>query len=196
MRGSQLARVLAEIIIQKPELDTGLKLHLSKWVKSALMKGATLATMREISGVAGPEFISWYLEQQVGKDLVSLTKKFDPHLPDCKDRSPAFLLAHLNRLCAGEIEPSAKPERVGNAGRARTKTKPVEEIFALRNSQQRRMELEKLTPNQLKAAIKKHDLGVSGLSGKPTKIEMIEHIQAMLASGWPSTGTALDQSKY
>jgi hypothetical protein len=72
----------------------------------------------------------------------------------------------------------------------------VDEVFQLSNAMERRGELEKFSPKELKAAIKKHDLGLGGLSSRPTKVEMIEHIEETLASGSLSPATALDESKY
>jgi hypothetical protein len=196
MRGSQLAKALADITNRKPELDLDLREHLRKWVKSTLMKGATLESLRTMQEVAGAAFIAWHLEQQAEKDLAALTKKLDPYLPDTKSRGTQYLRSHLAQLCAKQIEPAAKPERPAAGGRGAPRGRAVEEIFRLGNSLQRRMELEKLSPAELKAAIKKHDLGIGGLSSKPSKVEMIEHIQATLAAGWPCAATALDESKY
>jgi len=58
------------------------------------------------------------------------------------------------------------------------------------------MELEKLSAAALKSGVRDHKLDSSSLSSKPSKLELIEHIQATISAGWPSDTRALDESKY
>lgn len=66
----------------------------------------------------------------------------------------------------------------------------------LPNGLQWRMELEKLSAAALKSGVRDHKLDSSSLSAKPSKLELIEHIQATISAGWPSDTRALDESKY
>src|SRR5258706_1924022 len=171
MQGVQLARALANIVSKRQELDQQLKEHLSKWVKSTLSKNATLEQLRGMSTAAGPEFIAWSLGEQSETELLKVAKRLDPHLSDTRSRGANALRSHLMELIAGAVQPSAAPIRTPrgrNNGRA---TEPsVEAIFQIASPQQRRMELEKLSPAQLKAAIRNNSLDGSSLSSKPTKV--------------------------
>jgi hypothetical protein len=104
------------------------------------------------------------------------------------------LRSHLGALIGGRIEPSqkAKPSK----SRPKANANPIDEVLKLHNSLQRRRELEKLSPVELKSAIKRYDINVGSLSSKPSKVEMIEHIQAAMAAGWPAPRSVLDDSKY
>jgi hypothetical protein len=190
MNGPQLARALVNIISKRPELEKAFLDHLSKWVKSSLMKGPTLDGLRGMRDAAGPEFIAWHLGRQPAEGLVTLAKKLDPHLPDLKGRGAADLRSHLEALIAGRTQPTPKP------GRPAKKTRAAEEILRLANTSERRAEWKKLSPAELKAAIKNHHLDMGSLSRKPSKTEMIEHIEATIAEGWPRPRSVLDNSRY
>lgn len=197
MNGSQLARALSGIISQRPDLEKGFQEYLTKWVRSTLMKGPTLEGLRQIRSAAGDAFVSWHLSGLTEKDIAMLAKKLDPHLTSLQSRGAGALRSHLLALADGEIEPSpklakAKPSKLASKDGAR----PIDQVLKLNNSLQRRSELEKLSTGQLKAAIKDYDINVGSLSRKPSKIEMIEHIQAAIAAGWPSPRSVLDDSKY
>jgi len=58
------------------------------------------------------------------------------------------------------------------------------------------MEWKKLSAAELKAAIKSHNLDFNGLRSKRSKLEMIEHIEATIAEGWPRPRSVLDYSRY
>jgi len=197
MNGSQLARALADIISRRPDLERGFQEHLTKWVKSTLMKAPTLEVLREIRSAAGDAFVSWHLSGSTEKDIVTLAKKLDPHLTGLQSRAAAALRSHLLALADGEIEPSPKPAKAKLSKlTSKDGASPIDQVLKLSNSLQRRSELEKLSSSQLKAAIKDYDVNVGSLSRKPSKIEMIEHIQAAIAAGWPSPRSVLDDSKY
>jgi hypothetical protein len=72
----------------------------------------------------------------------------------------------------------------------------AEDILRLPDREQRRIELEKLTVPQLKSAVKKHEVYGGSLSAKPSKRELVEHIQAALDAGWPRPLSVLDGSRY
>lgn len=194
MNASQIARALADIIVQKPDLEKSLREHLAKWMKSTLMKGPTLSGLRNMHASGGGEVIAWYLGTRPESDLVRLAKKLDPYFADLQTKTSAGLGVHLNSLIAGRVEPSARPVRPTK--KSAPKKRPVEEILRLASAPQRRMELKKLTPTQLKNAIKKHGLHAGSLSSRPSKTEMIEHIEASIVAGWPASRTVLDDSKY
>jgi hypothetical protein len=186
MNGSQLARALADIIIsQRPELEKSFLDHLSKWVKSTLMKGPTLDGLRAMHAAAGHGFIAWHLGRQSEAELVKLAKKLDPHN---KEVGADDLRSHLEDLIADRIQP--KPPKPKPTKRA------VDEILRLANSSERRTEWKKLSLAELKAAIKSHDIDRNSLSSKPSKTEMIEHIEATIAEGWPRPRSVLDDSRY
>jgi len=190
MNGQQLANALAGIINQRPELEGAFLDHLSKWVKSTLMKRPTLDGLRGMHAAAGHGFISWHLGRQSEAELAKLAKKLDPHN---KDVGADNLRSHLEALIAGRIQPTRKPER---PRKPPNRSRPVEEILRLANSSERRTELKKLSFAELKAAIKSHDLDGNSLSSKPSKAEMIEHIEATIAGGWPRPHSVLDDSRY
>jgi hypothetical protein len=63
------------------------------------------------------------------------------------------------------------------------------------NSDQRRIALTKLAKPALAAIIKKHEMAVGGLSEKPSKTELVEHIEAAISAGWPKRSVH-DDSRY
>ncbi len=138
--------------------------------------------------------IAWHLQSLNEKELRSLAKKVDPHLPQLSTLPATSLRSHIESLSAKQTAPSAKPVKPdkGKSGPRFT----FADILKLTNGLQRRMELEKLTAAALKSGVKDHRLGSSSLSSKPSKIELIEHIQATLSAGLPADARALDESKY
>lgn len=196
MNGSQLAKALAEIINQKPELDRGFQDQVAKWLKSNLFKTPSLAAFRAMLGMAGEEFIVWYLRQQADKDIPGLTKKLDGDLAELKSRTAGDLRHHLAALAAGRVEPAMRQKPKGGKGKSKAVARTIDEILRLTNSLERRGELEKLSPSDLKAGISKYSINAGSLSRKPSKTEMIEHIQAAIAAGWPGPRSVLDDSKY
>jgi len=195
MNGSQLAKALADIISQKPELDSSFQELAAKWLKSSALKGATLHSFREIHTAAGDEIITWYLKRQSDQDIPALAKKLDPNHPDLKERNPGSLRGHLSALVSGKVEPSPKLVKAAK-GKSKRPMRPIEDVLRLTNALQRRMELEKLSPAALKAGINTYGINAGSLSSQPSKTELIEHIQASIDAGWPATRSVLDDSKY
>ena len=73
---------------------------------------------------------------------------------------------------------------------------PIKGILALPDPSIRRLELARRTPAQLKSTIKDKNIDPTQLSSKPSKTELIEHIQAAIASGWPRSRSILDENKH
>jgi len=186
MNGAQLARALSNVASQRPELDKSLRDHLAKWVKSTLVKGVpSLEGLRRIQSAAGDEFVEWHLTNLTENDLVKWAKKMDPHLEGIQQSGAATLRSHLSALIGSRIELSQKMPKP-----------TIDQVFELSDSFQRRRELEKQSAATLKAAIRRHGMNVGALSRKPSKVELIEHIQASIDSGWPAPRSVLDNSKY
>jgi hypothetical protein len=185
MKGSQVARALAGVIGQKPELELVLEEQLAKWVKTNLIKGETLAGLRKIADTGGEDFMDWCLSLPSDDDLIKLTKKLDPYLPGVQTIGGARARKHLGTLIRGDAEPS------------RQQRPPTpDEILHMSNSDQRRIALTKLAKPALTAIIKKHEMDVGGLSKKPSKTELVEHIEAAISAGWPKIRSARDDSRY
>lgn len=194
MTGADLAKALAAVARQRPDLDKALREHLKKWIKSALLKAPTLEALARLHSDGGTPIIAWHLEGMNDKELLTLAKKLDPHLPALSSQPPNALRSHIAGLASGRVAPSSKPEK-------QIKGKPVTrlafaDILKLSNGLHRRMELEKLSAAALKTGVRDLQLSSSSLSAKPSKIELIEHIQATISAGWPQNTSALDESKY
>ncbi|MGE3063993.1 MAG: hypothetical protein AB7K67_00240 [Hyphomicrobiaceae bacterium] len=195
MDGSQLAKALADIIRTKPDLNTAFQDTIAKWLKSTALKGAALQRYQEVQKAAGDDFIVWYLKRQVDKDIPALAKKLDPNLPGLKDLGASALRGHLSLLISGKAQPTPKAVKAPK-GKTKAPGRPLEDVLRLANPLQRRIELEKLSPAELRAGIHTHSINAGSLSNQPSKTELIEHIQAAIAAGWPEARSVLDDSKY
>jgi hypothetical protein len=187
MKGAQLARALADLSSTKPDLDAKLAAALGKLVKDSLGKLTSLSDFRGATKNGRGELIALYLAGLNQSDLAKLAKKLDPH------HSPQPIgdaaRTHVQSLVRGEREPAEKVSK--------SKTSmPIDGILALPDPILRRAELAKHTPAQLKSTIKDKDIDATQLSSKPSKTELIEHIEAAIASGWPRTRSILDGNKH
>lgn len=196
MKGSELALAAAKIASLKPAFDECLSSELVKWLRANVMKGITIKELRDIHGMGEAAAIQWYWRQQPRSALFTTAKKLDPNNQELKTCSADELLRHLVSLMEGKTEPAVNPQR--QKSRARVAKRPVLEILRLPNPLQRRMELEKLSPTELKSAVRSLGLGWATLSTKPTKRELIEHILALgIASHDGSeTRSLADESRY
>ncbi|MGE0851871.1 MAG: hypothetical protein AB7O44_19975 [Hyphomicrobiaceae bacterium] len=187
MQGAQLARALADLSSTKPDLDAKLAAALGKLVKDSIGKLTTLSDFRGASKNGRGELIGLYLAGLTQPDLAKLAKKLDPHHTPQPLGDAARI--HIQSLVRGEREPAEKA--------AKSKAPmPIEGILALSDAILRRAELAKHTPAKLKSAIKDKDIDATQLSSKPSKTELIEHIEAAIASGWPRARSILDDNKH
>ena len=189
MTGAQLARAIADLCSTKPDLDVKLTATLAKWLKDALGKASTLEDFRRAAANGRADVISVYLTTLSPSDVVKLAKKFDPHAAGLRPQSHDAQRDHVLALIRRQSEPAQKPS-------TRQPPMPIEDVLALTDPIRRRAELTKHTPVQLKKAIKDKHIEGGHLGSKPSKTEMIEHIQAALAGGWPKPHSVLDESKY
>jgi hypothetical protein len=189
MTGAQLARAIADICSTKPDLDTKLAVTLAKWLRETLGKLTTLDDYRRAAAGANGSFVPLCLSTLPGVEIAKLAKKFDPHQPDIQARSPEAQRGHILSLIKRQSEPAERPL-------TRRQPMPLEDILALADPARRHAELSKHTPVQLKKVIKEKQINGGHLSSRPSKTELVEHIQAALASGWPKARTILDQNKY
>ena len=193
MNTSQVVTALAQIASRKPEFERPLSECLRKLIKSTLLKSPTIEALQSVYRVTGREFSTWLAKLPAEVELNKLLKKFDPHGND-GTASRSVKQLHLLNLMSGELKPAPRPSK------PRISTKPpamnAEEILRLTDPDRRRAELERLSAAQLKSAIKKHEVSGGSLSSKPSKTELIEHIQAAIQSGWPRAGSVLDGSRY
>lgn len=193
MNGFKLATALARLADQKPGFEQSLSECLGKFVKSNLLKSPTFEQLQAVHNVAGPEFSHWLINQPTDAELDKLIKKFDRHgLPASSPQSEKK--QHLLKLMSGAINPKQKMGEGG--GKTKQQAMDPEAILKLPDRERRRAELQKLSVTQLKTAI--NDLKIDGgsLSKKPSKSELVEHIQAALDAGWPSRVSTLAGSRY
>jgi hypothetical protein len=162
---------------------------LGRWLKDAIGKLTTLDDYRRAAANGRGELIAIYLSTLGTSNLAKLAKKFDPHWPGATTDAPDVQRAHILSLIRRQRDPAEKPA-------ARQPAMPIDRVLALSDPISRRAELAKHTPAQLKKAIKERHIHAGPLSSKASKTELIEHIQAALARGWPKTQSVLDESKY
>jgi hypothetical protein len=187
MAGAQLARAVAQLCSARPDLDAKLKVVLVKWVKDNVAKGATLDSLRKTAKDGGSDVVRWHVAQLNATEVAKLTKKLDPHRPKSpRDTEPA-LKAHVLALVIDNHKPHEKPEATGPM--------PIDKVLALRDSAQRRIEFDRHRPAALKKAVKEHGIDAEQLGSKPSKTEIIEHIEAAIAAGWPRTQSITDTNK-
>jgi len=192
MNGSELAVALARLADRRPEFEQSLSECLGKFVKANLLKSPTVDLLKATHDAAGREFSTWLFNQPSAAELDKLLKKLDPHgIPAASSQSEKKL--HLLKLSSGD----AKPQQKADGG---SKTKPpvmdMKDILNLTDREQRRAELQKLSVPQLKSGLKEHEIQGGSLSKKPSKSELVEHIQAALDAGWPRAVNTLDGSRY
>src|SRR5690606_26932033 len=99
---------------------------------------------------------------------------------------------HATSLMIRTREPTPKPSRGGKGAPPMA----TGDILALNDRERQRTELEKLSAAQRKSTIKKNELLGASLSKKPSKIELVEHILAVLDAGWPRPSSILGGSRY
>jgi hypothetical protein len=187
MKGAQLARALADLSSTKPDLDAKLATALGKLVKDSLGKLTTLSDYRGAAKNGRGELVALYLAGLNSPDLAKLAKKLDPHHSPQPTGDAAR--THVQSLVRGEREPAERPSK----GKA---VMSIEGILALHDPILRREELAKHTPAHLKSTIRDKDIDATQLSSKPSKTELIEHIEAAIASGWPRPRSILDDDKH
>jgi hypothetical protein len=187
MTGAELARAIANLCSTKPDLDANLATNLAKWLKGLLGKVTTLDDFRRAASPGRSDLVAIYLSTLSSADLTKLTNKLDPHRPDLQKATPERQRGHLLALIRRECEPADKPT---------PQVTPIDAVLAITDPILRRSELAKHNPAQLKKAIKDKQIGGATLSSKASKTELIEHIQAALAAGWPRTQSLLANSKY
>src|SRR5262249_25767501 len=186
MTGAQLAGTIADLCRTKPELDGSLTAALTKWLKDRLGKVSTLEDFRRAAGDGHADLVRVYLSTFGPSDIQKTAKKFDPHHYELLGLTEGAQRAHVLALIRRETNPAQPP-----AGRQ--PPMPIDEVLGLRDQLRRRAELAKHTPAQLKKTIREKDIGGGHLSSRPTKTEMIEHIEAALASGWPKLHSVMDE---
>jgi hypothetical protein len=189
MTGAQLARAIADLCSTRPDLDAKLATTLAKWLKEALGQLTTLEDYQCAAANGRGDFIATYLSTLSATDLARLAKKLDPHKPSLTTQGPNTNRAHLISLIRRECEPAKKPS-------TKQAPMPIERVLALQDPIHRRAELAKHTPAQLKKVIRDKHIDGAPISPKASKTELIEHIQAALAAGWPRSQSVLDGSKY
>ena len=188
MTGAQLARAIAQLCSSKPELDAKLVTVLAKWVKDNIAKGATLDTLRNMANCGGTDVLRWHVGTLTDAEITALIKKLDPHRPKSPTDSQSTLKRHVLDLLSGAIGPSEKAEK--------PKPKPIPEILAMRDPVTRRIELDRHSSAQLKKAVRENSIDAEQLGSKPSKTEIIEHIQAAISAGWPTERSILDINKH
>jgi hypothetical protein len=189
MTGAQLARAIADVCSTKPDLDAKLAATLARWLKDTLGKLTTLDDYRRAAAGGNASFVPLYLSTLPALEVAKLAKKFDPHRPGLHAQSHEAQRSHILSLIKRQSEPT---ERAAT----RQPPMPFDAILALADPIRRHAELSKHTPVQLKKVIKEKQINGGYLSSKPSKTELVEHIQAALASGWPQARSILDQNKY
>lgn len=188
MNGAKLAVAIAQLCNAKPDLDKKLEIVLAKWVKDYVGKGATLDSLRECAGHAEP-LLSWHLGQLSATEVASLVKKLDPDRPKSPSDNERTLKAHATALVIGGQAPYRKPPKpVGPMA--------IKDVLALRDSIARKAELDRHKQAALKKAVKDLSIDAEQLSSKASKTEIIEHIEAAIASGWPRERSITDTSKF
>jgi hypothetical protein len=187
MTGAELARAIANLCSAKPDLDAKLATNLAKWLKGLLGKMTTLDDFRRAASTGAGDLVAIYLSTLSSADLARLTKKLDPHRPDLQKATPDRQHSHLLALIGRECDPADKPS---------PRVTPIDAVLAIADPILRRSELAKHTPAQLKKAIKDNQIDGATLNSRATKTELIEHIQAALAAGWPRAQSLLTDSKY
>lgn len=191
MTGAQLARAIAQLCSSKPELEAKLATALAKWVKDNVAKGATLDTLRDVARCGGAEVVRWHVGDLKEAGVKTLCKKLDPHRPKSPTDSKCALKNHVLNLVSGACEPSVKAESP-----KRPKPMPIPEILTIKDPVTRRLELDRHSPAQLKKAVKENSIDDEQLDSKPSKTEIIEHIQAAISAGWPRVRSILDNNKH
>jgi hypothetical protein len=70
-------------------------------------KAADLSTMRQIAKTIGTHDFAIALDTLPQKDIASIFKRLDPKHPDLKTADETALRAHVAKLAAGALEPTA-----------------------------------------------------------------------------------------
>ena len=190
MKGVQLAKAIALLCDSRSDLDAKLAVVLAKWVKDNVAKGATLDTLRDVARCNGTDVLRWHVDTLSPAEIKTLCKKLDPHRPDLASAPEDQLKSHILSLVRDTSEPSKKVDPP-----KRPKPMPISEILAIRDPVTRRLELDRHSPAQLKKAVKENSIDAEQLGSKPSKTEIIEHIQAALSAGWPRERSILDINK-
>jgi hypothetical protein len=185
MNGADLAIAIAHLCRAKPDLDKKLQITLAKWVKDNVAKGPTLESLRECVRHARP-LMDWYISQLTVAEAASLLKKLDPDRPKSPSDNERTLKAHAVALVINGQNPFKKaPKPPGLL--------TIKDVLAIRDSVKRKSELDCQKLAALKKAVKDLSIDPEQLS---SKIEIIEHIEAAIASGWPSERSIMDTSKF
>jgi hypothetical protein len=192
MNGAQLAQAIAELARAKPECDAGLATVLKKWLTDTFFKAPDLATLSKIAQGAGGGVLISYVQTLKQPDAAKLAKKLDPLVARNIQTNAAMVTAHLCDLLLGKRGLSERPVRT--VPEVATPL-PFDEILKLHDSEMRRREFDKMKPPALKKAIKDTELDYLMLPAKASKLEMVEHIEATLAAGWPQPRGILHPSQ-
>lgn len=189
MTGAHLARAIAGLGSTKPELDAELATTLAKWLKGTLGRLTTLDDYRRAALDDRAIFVPLYVSTLPALEIAKLAKKFDPYRPGLQGQSHETQRAHIISLVRRQSEPAERPP-------TRQPPMPIDDVLVLPDPIRRHAELTKHTPVQLKKVIKEKKINGGHLSSKASKTELVEHIQAALAAGWPKTRTIFDDDKY
>lgn len=184
MKGTQLARTLAELCSRRPEYDDELFPVLIKWIRDKIGKPTTLDSFRSAATNGRGDLVALFVDAMSSEEIRKVAKKLDPYRSTLAQDPADALRAHVQLLVRRECQP---------AERATTRrVMPIEDILAIKDPIARRAELQRHTPAQLKIAIREKQIDSAQVSSRPTKTELIEHIQAALAAGWPKIRSILD----
>lgn len=188
MNGAKLAVAIAQLCSAKPDLDRKLETVLTKWVKDNVGKGATLDGLRECAKHAEP-LLDWYFSQLSATEVASLVKRLDPDRPKSPSDNERSLKIHASALVISGQAPYKKPPKPAGP-------MAIKDVIALRDSIARKAELDRHKQAALKKAVKDLSIDAEQLSSKASKTEIIEHIEAAIASGWPRERSITDTSKF
>ncbi|MEQ1718955.1 MAG: hypothetical protein ABL907_23725 [Hyphomicrobium sp.] len=182
MKATELAHAVGAIAAARPEFEPSLATAITKWLVDSFFKSPDLATLRSAAQGDGAKVLVSHVRSLRKPDLTKLLKKIDPHFPKELLATEGMLSEHVIDLILGKISQSTKPEKKPSAKPAPL---PFDEVIRINDSELRRRELDKLKPAELKKCIKERKIDHLSLSSKASKLEMVEHIEAALAAGWP-----------
>jgi len=118
MKTSDAAQAAARLALVNEKANTAFDTMIQKWFVAQFVRGMKLPLLRSIynSGVF-PHF-SDLTELATDADLLTILAKVDKHNSDIQMQSRAAMIAHIEALAAGGIEPAPNPKP-----KRRTRTK-------------------------------------------------------------------------
>jgi hypothetical protein len=105
------SKACARLSVLSNQATADLEASLVKWFAKHFVKGINVPLLKRMNGSEAYTAFKACLGASGEADLIAIVRKLDPHRAGLLTRSGTELVAHLDRLAAGDLEPAPKPQK-------------------------------------------------------------------------------------